>query len=213
MNTPVETASEAHLPVARRRWLAYSLRSLAILVTVAAIVLAIFAQEIRERWFGPQLPYKVIQNVDDLHEALRAERSVVFFHVRWSIDAENGRIRFHDFAREWRKRMPDTQVRFHVLDLTERERDVVKEAEQKLGQSTTHGSGELLWVRDGMPRMYKYFIAKHSLAELAEQSQKAFGISTIASFPGHPKVSQDDGLWYWDDELPQSSPSSGSESR
>ena len=64
--------SEHRLPVARWRRLSYSLRSLAILVTIAAIALAVFAEDIRDRWFGPQLPYKVIENVDDLHEA-RAE--------------------------------------------------------------------------------------------------------------------------------------------
>ncbi len=212
MNMLVETTGEVRLPVARRRWLAYSLRSLAILVTVAAILLAIFAQEIRERWFGPRLPYKVIQDVDDLHEALGAERSVVFFYVQWSIDAEHGRIRFHDFAREWQKRMPEYQARFYFLDCTDYDISVVEEVE-RLGHNAHNGSGELLWVCDGKPRKYNFGAGKYSLSELAGIAQQAFGLPSVAVFPDYPKVSNKSELWYWDDDEGYSSPSSPSESR
>jgi hypothetical protein len=212
MNTLVETTGEVPLPVARRRWLAYSLRSLAILVTIVAIVLAVFAQEIRERWFGPRLPYKVIQNVDDLDEALRAERSVIYCDVFWSIDAAHGRKIFHDFAVEWRQRMPDSPVSFYLLDLSERN-EVVAEAVDVWGLSTTRGSGELAWTCDGKPRAYTEHTYNKSHGELASIAQKAFGLSSVPHFPGNPKLSEKSELWYWDDDEGYSSPSSGSESR
>jgi hypothetical protein len=213
MNMIVETTGEVPSPVARRRWLAYSLRLLAILVTIVAIVLAVFAREIRERWFGPRLPYKVIQNVDDLDEALRAERSVIFFDIPISIDAADGRKVFHEFAVEWRKRMPDSPISFYLLDLSERN-EVVAESVDVWGLSNTKGSGELAWMCDGKPRAYTEHTKNNSHAELASIAQKAFGLSSVADFPGNPKVSDKSELWYWDDgEEGYSNPSSLSESR
>jgi hypothetical protein len=182
-------------------------------VTIAAIVLAASAREIRERWFGPRLPYQVIHTVKDLREAASAQRSMIYFDVEWSIDAAKGRTVYRDFAQDWQKSMPNTPVKFYVLDLTDRENEAVKEAVRIWGQSVSTGSGELVWLRDGIPQRYIHGTAGHSHADLAEIARQAFGLSSVASFPGNPKVSKKSEPWYWDEDDDHSNPSSVSESR
>jgi hypothetical protein len=202
-----EPTSARRSSVAGWNRLSFSLRSLAILVTIAAALLATFAEQIREYCVGPQLPYKVIQSIDDLNEALSAERSIVYCDVQWSVDAVRGRRVFHDLAISWRRRMPDTPVSFYLVDLTERN-EVVTEAVDVWGMSDTTGSGELAWIRDGTPRAYTSNTDQHTHAELASIAQKAFELLSVADFPGNPKGSADTDLWYWDETI--GPPSSGS---
>jgi hypothetical protein len=196
----VREATEPRSSPAGWNWLSFSLRSLAILVTISAAILATFAEQIREYWSGPQLPYKVIQSVDDLNEALSAERSVIYCDVQWSLDAAGGRGVFHEFAVHWRRRMPDTPVNFYLLDLTERN-DVVAEAVGFWGFSDTQGSGELAWIGDGTPRAFTHHTVDLSHAELAGIAQKAFGLLCVANLPGNPKGSEHSDRWYWDETI------------
>jgi hypothetical protein len=131
-------------PPNQRRWLSFSLRTLAIVVVISAALLAIFASQIRALWTERQLPYKVIHTLDDLHEARDAQRSVIYCDVFWSIDAVVGRRTFHEFAMEWQVRMPETPVQFYLLNLSDEDDVVVREAVKVWGLSLTRGSGELL---------------------------------------------------------------------
>lgn len=174
----------------RWRWRSFSLRSLAILVTISAVILAALTQQIRERWLGPQLSQKVIHNVGELHEAIRAKRSVIYCDKQWSINSAHGLIVFQGFARDWPELMPNTQIEFYLLDLTEPNDEAVEEAIRLWGEFPSSGSGELLWVRDGAPRDYTFGTEHHSHASLAGIAQKAFGLSSVARFQGEPTPNQ-----------------------
>ena len=142
---------------------------------------------------------------------------MIYCNVYCSIDAAHGRHVFHEFAQEWQQRMPNTPVHFFFLQLDEPDdeavKEAVKEAVEVWGVSPSTGSGELLWLHNKWPRAYTFAAGNKTHAELAGIAQHAFGLSSVASFPGNPKVPEASGLWYWDDEDGQPSPSSGSVSR
>jgi hypothetical protein len=198
------TSEQSPRTLARRRnWLSYRLRSLVIVVTIFAAILAASARQIREHWIGSTEPYATIQTADELRAVMKAKRAVIFVHVDWSIDCMHARNVFRDFAVEWRQRMPKTPVDFYLLDLTEQYNGLDElgvEAVEVVGFSHTKGSGEIFWIGDSKPRTYREHAAKLTHAELANISQQAFQLSSVAHFPGNPPpVPEPSGLWYWDD--------------
>lgn len=199
----MESAGSPRTATRRRNWLSYRLRSLAILVTIFAAILAASARQIREHWIGPTEPYETIQTADDLRAAMKAKRAVIYVHVNWSMYSVHGRNVFRDFAVDWRQRMPKTPVEFYLLDLTEQSgglNELGVEAVEVVGFSPAQGSGELLWIGNSKPRAYREHAAKLTHAELANISQQAFQLSSVAHFPGNPPpVPEDSGLWYWDE--------------
>jgi hypothetical protein len=176
----MDTVRQERSPVAGRRWLAYSLRSLAILIAIAAVALTLFASQIREYWNGRQLQVMEIQTVNDLHDALSSERAAIYFDVDWSINAAVGRRNFNQFVLRWRQEAEASPARFYVLNLTHREKAVVVEALDVM-RLRTQGSGEILWIRDGKPAAFSWCTDRLNEPELMSFAQRHF--ATASSQP------------------------------
>jgi hypothetical protein len=176
----MDTVRQEHSPVTGRRWLRYSLRSLAILIAVAAVVLTICASQIREYWNGRQLQVMEIHTVNELHDAMRSERAAIYFDVDWSINAAVGRQNFNRFVLRWRQVAAASPARFYVLNLTDRKQAAVVEALDVM-QLRTQGSGEILWIRNGNPAGFTWCTDRLSEPVLISFAQQHF--ATASSQP------------------------------
>ena len=165
---------ETDPPIPRRRWLTYSLRSLAVFIAISAVALTRYASQIRDFWNGSRLQVMEIRTVDELHDATRSERAAMFCDVDWSINAALGRRNFDQFVLRWRQEAEASPARFYVLNLTDRERKVAIEAVEVWGLSATRGSGEILWIQDGKPSALTFSTDRQSVDELTSFAQRHF---------------------------------------
>ena len=126
---------------ARRPWVAFSLRTLAIAVAFSALAVARYADWIRE-WWSPRSHLYTIRTRQDFHTAVQSKRAAIFCDVRVSINAaHSGRI-FGDFVRHWQQDSAPP-VDFYLLDLTDRNSEATQAA-LEYGLNRTTGMGEVL---------------------------------------------------------------------
>ncbi|MDX1944828.1 MAG: hypothetical protein SFU86_05415 [Pirellulaceae bacterium] len=178
---------------AHRHRLSFSLRTVGIVVALAAIVIHRYGPQIREMWDRGQSPVKTIRTVGELNQAMTEKRAAIFCNVDWSFYSVYRQRVISEFALRWERTMSSEPTEFYVVDLTDPSNVVAAHANKVFGFDCRSGWGEIVWVRDGKPVEYtRYWEEPPSQKFLAALAQRIFGLSKVAAFPGPPEAIAND---------------------
>jgi uncharacterized protein (TIGR02996 family) len=133
-------------------------------------------QEVALVW---RMCVREVATPDDLREATRTERGVLFLGVSWSVQSYRSRAVVAEMVRAWLRGGPAAPVAFYRVDLSDQECavwDGVAKwlAPPRVPAELWGGGGALVWVRRGTVCDHLVSAAGHGVEALVERTRRAF---------------------------------------
>jgi hypothetical protein len=138
-----------------------------------------FAQELVDQLEGiPPMSSADANSI--IQHALRADRSIVFFDVDWSLTSKMELRKYAKFSIEYCENHEDAPIQFHYVDCTDIRYDFLKrnmEWNEKMQERGTffHGNGEAAWFLDGKLMDVRSLFEFRTSAEFDEHTSQLLG--------------------------------------
>lgn len=160
----------------------FSLKALIFAFFVVVVLVGVFREPLAD-FLGlrdQSTPLMPISTADEMEVALSSPYAVIFANVDWSGTSQVSGSIVSDVAKRWRRNRNVPKVRFYSLDMTNAQTvcpDYIQRwiaSDQRLSMWPITGSGEVVWIKNGVVVDAIPTALDHTADELVGMTKKNF---------------------------------------